>query len=622
MASDDENIVDAPVTSDLPLRDEALEEIEILEVRAKAIAAASRKTDPPRASRFPSPEPLRRIDEPAQTPEDTRRQLDYYKNKAIQLDTLVFEMRALLQSGKGFSEILNVEPLLRVFMSVCRERCGVVNSTVLLLDDLDPEQTLYRVRAYHGVPDHFIDSEGFREEMMMFKLPHDNGLLWQLIHQGEVFSVRDIQKLPRFKTAFRSWHLETLRSDVWVPLIRGGQVLGILTLGEVYDGTQVPEGEFAFLEEIASVAATNIDSALKYEKNSRILNNLRTLYDINQQLANVNDFKRLTIETLATAVRALNAQKANLMLYNPETDRLEMAVVWGNIPRAIRDAINDGRMETKSFVIGEGVAGKAAKDRKPVRINDRSQVEQVGKNVVYSILAVPLLYGGDLMGVMTLTNKVKKTDDGRLELDLLGRFGEDDAQLLLGLADQAAVNLHKARLYSVSITDRLTGLFNARHFESSLEAMLEVTDRTGMPLSLAVIDIDHFKKFNDTYGHKAGDAVLAHTAGIVRDMVRPGTADSAFRYGGEEFCLLMPNTTDEDAGRIVNELRKRVEESSVDYEGKRVRVTISAGVASYPKDAPSRQSLFELADKALYSAKSGGRNGVVRVALGSFTKVI
>ncbi len=543
--------------------------------------------------------------------EALRAELAHYKQKAVQLDVLVFEMRALLQSGKGFSEIMNIAPLLTAFMAVCRERYAAVNSTVLLLDDLDPNNVFYRVRGFYGLPDHFLDAAGQREEMMLFRMPLDQGLLWQLIRQGDVFSVRDMQRLPRFKTAFRKWNLGVLQSDVWVPLTRGGEVLGILTLGECDDGSQIPEGEFAFLQEIASVAATNIDSTLKYEKNARILSNLRTLYDVNQQLANVNDFKKLTIETLSTAVTALKAQKANLMLLNPETQRLEIKVVWGNIPVSVRDSINEGHTETRSFEIGEGVAGRAAKTRAPVRINDRTQIEQVGKNVVYCIMSAPLLYGGELMGVITLTNKVCE-GEGEAELDLLGRFGEDDAQLLLGLADQAAVNLHKARLYSVSITDRLTGLFNTRHFDLTFEAAVEEATKTGKPLSLAVIDIDHFKKFNDTHGHKAGDAVLAHTAALLRDGVRTGSDDRVFRYGGEEFCVLLPGTDAEVAAAAVDMIRARIEASEVEYEGKRLRVTVSAGVATFPVHADSRRGVFEAADKALYAAKNAGRNQVCR----------
>ncbi len=570
-----------------------------------ALQAGRRATPPPARERARAP----RAAAPSATVEDLTRQLEHYRNKAVALDVLVFELRALLQSGKGFSEILNVDPLLTAFMAVCRERYASINSSVLLLDDLDDTQTFYRVRAYHNLPDHFADPSGNREEMLLFRLPVDQGLLWQLIRQGNVFSVRDMQRSPRFKTAFQKWNLDILRSDVWVPLVRGGEVLGILTLGECEDGSQIPGDEFAFLQEIASVAATNIDSTLKYEKNTRILENLRTLYDVNQQLANVNDFKKLTIETLATAVDALRAQKANLMLLNAETRRLEIKVVWGSIPAAVRDSINEGRTETRSFAIGEGVAGQAAKTGLPVRINDRAQIEQIGRNTVYCIISVPLLYGGEVMGVITLTNKVKEVD-GSVELDLLGRFGEDDIQLLLGLADQAAVNLHKARLYNASITDRLTGLHNARHFETVFDERLERALRDHRPLSLAVVDIDNFKVFNDTHGHKAGDAVLAYTASLLRESVRGDGLDEVFRYGGEEFCFLCSDTDAGTARQFMDRVRQRIATSELVYEDKALRVTVSIGISTYPLDGDTRRTIFDAADRALYAAKDAGRNCV------------
>lgn len=546
-----------------------------------------------------------------------RAERELFRDKAVQLDNTVFQMRALLQSGKGFSEILNLHALLEAFMAVCRERYGSISSTVLLLDDLDPDDMFYRVRAYYGVPDTYVGPDGESEETYLFRIPHDHGLIWQLIHQGDVFSVRDMRKAPRFQTAFRKWHLDILRSDVWVPLMRGSKVLGILTLGECEDGSQISEADYAFLQEIAAVAATNVDSTLKYEKNSRILTNLRTLYDVNQQLSNVNDFKQLTIETLASAVEALHAQKANLMLYNSETQRLEIKVVWGNIPKQTRDAINEGRLETKSFALGEGVAGRAAKTRKPIRANDRTKIEQVGRNEAYCILSVPLLYAGELQGVMTLTNKVKPDAEGGTVIDTLARFGEDDEQLMLSLADQAAVNLHKARLYTASITDRLTGLFNARHLETRLERLL--TQRApDQVLCLAVTDIDHFKRFNDTYGHKAGDYVLAETARVLRECFPDGSAGSTFRYGGEEFCVLLTNTSVEDAERLLDGYRKRIEEASFAWEGKSLKVTVSIGVAGVGAAAvPETQPLFEAADEALFASKSSGRNRLTSKVAGA-----
>jgi len=548
---------------------------------------------------------------------ELRTELDFWREKANKLDNRVFQMRTLLQSGKGFSEALSIPSLLEAFMAVCRERYGVTNSAVLLLDDLDPDNVFYRVRACFGLPETYVDRDGHEEELLLFRLPHDPGMLWQVIHQGEVFSVRDMAGNPRFRTAFEHWNLEVLQSDVWVPLIRGSEVLGVLTLGACEDGSQVPEGEYDFLQEIAAVATTNIDSTLKYEKNARILSNLRTLYNVNQQLANVNDFKQLSIETLKTAVHALKAQKANLMLFDAEAERLEIKVVWGNIPKQTRDAINDGRMETKSFALGEGVAGQAAKLRKPQRLNDRTQIKQVGRNLVYCILSVPMIYGGEVVGVMTLTNKVKSAEDSdQLVLDTLGRFGEDDEQLLLGLADNAAVNLHKARLYSESITDRLTGLYNARHFEARLDGCIQQTLATEEPLSLAVTDIDHFKKFNDTYGHQAGDFVLAKTAQLLRDMVRDNSLDAAFRYGGEEFCMLLPATRITEAAAVLEDYRQRIEDAEFQYEGQTLKVTVSVGLSTCPTDGAARTPLFEAADKALYASKEGGRNRVTLIRSG------
>ncbi len=538
-------------------------------------------------------------------------ELDHWRNKASKLDNRVFQMRTLLQSGKGFSEALSIPALLEAFMAVCRERYGVVNSAVLLLDDLDPDNVFYRVRSCHGLPETYVDRDGHEEELLLFRLPHDPGMLWQVIHQGEVFSVRDMSGNPRFKTAFDHWNLEVLRSDVWIPLIRGSEVLGVLTLGACEDGSQVPESEYDFLQEIAAVATTNIDSTLKYEKNARILSNLRTLYNVNQQLANVNDFKQLSIETLKTAVHALKAQKANLMLYDAEAQQLEIKVVWGNIPKQTRDAINDGRMETKAFALGEGVAGRAAQLRKPQRLNDRTKIKQVGRNLVFCILSVPMIYGGEVVGVMTLTNKVKQEGESdKLIIDTLGRFGEDDEQLLLGLADNAAVNLHKARLYSESITDRLTGLYNARHFEARLDGCILQSLQAAEPLSLAVTDIDHFKKFNDTYGHQAGDFVLQKTAEMLRDMVRDNSLDAAFRYGGEEFCMVLPDTRLVDAAPVLEDYRQRIEEAEFQYEGQILKVTVSVGLASCPTHGETRTHLFESADTALYSSKEGGRNQV------------
>lgn len=544
-------------------------------------------------------------------------QLDYYKKKAFQQDVEIFEMRALLQSGKGFSNILNLRQLLETFMAVVREKYSVVNTAVLLKDDLENTQDYYRVKAHHGLDERFLHPSGMEESIYMFKFPKNNGLLWQLIQQGNVFSVRDMQMGPRFTHAWHQWNLEVLKSDVWCPLIKSGEVLGILTIGARDDGTQIQESDFGFIQELASIAITNIDSTLKYEKNERILKNIQTLYDINQQIANVNDFKKLCIETLNRAVDCLMTQKGNLMIYNKVTKKLEIRVVWGNIPTEVRDEINNGLVETKSFELGEGVAGMCAKTRKAIRVNDRTRIPQVGQHTVFCMASVPILYGNELEGVINMTNKVTVDENGNKVLDPLGRFTDEDIALLMGLADQAAVNLNKTRLYSESITDRMTGLHNSRHFEQMLYESFNRSVATNSPLSIAILDVDHFKKLNDQHGHAAGDAMLQQVGRLIVETIRNETNTMAFRYGGEEFCILFPNTEPDVAMQTMERLRTRLEQIRVEHLDSVLQATASIGIATSQLDATDPKDLFEKADEALYACKHGGRNQVRHFAGGA-----
>lgn len=561
----------------------------------------------------PRPEP-KQLD--GQYTREIQRELSYFKQKAIEQDIEIFEMRALLQSGKGLSNILNLKQLLETFMAVVREKYSAVNTAVLLKDDLENAEDWFRVKAYYGLADKFKHPSGLVESMFMYKFPKNNGLLWQLIQQGNVFSVRDMLRGPRFKHSWRQWNIDVLKSDVWCPLIKSGEVLGILTIGEREDGTQIPESDYAFIQELASIAITNIDSTLKYEKNERILKNIQTLYDVNQQIANVNDFKKLCIETLSKAVDVLMTQKGNLMIYNKITRKLEIRVVWGNIPSSVRDEINNGLVETKSFDIGEGIAGTCAETKKPIRVNDRTMIPQVGQHEVYCMASVPILYGNELEGVINMTNKVMIDEEGNKVLDPLGRFTEEDLSLLLGLADQAAVNLNKTRIYSQSITDRLTGLFNSRHFEQVFFDSVNDSILGNKPVTIAISDIDHFKKFNDQYGHAAGDEVLKHVAEIFKSCVRPHKNDLAFRYGGEEFCMVLPDTTPAEAMKVMEEFRSKVEATSLEHTGKKLEVRVSIGLATSILDSVSSKDLFEKADETLYACKRGGRNQVRHFANG------
>lgn len=157
-------------------------------------------------------------------------------------------------------------------------------------------------------------------------------------------------------------------------------------------------------------------------------------------------------------------------------------------------------------------------------------------------------------------------------------------------------------------TDPLTGLHNRRHFDELLGQMIKQTDRFGDPVALIMADVDHFKNVNDTWGHDAGDEVLKSLAETLKAGVRD--ADICSRFGGEEFAIVLPKTTLQGAAELADRLRKQVETKPVVVSGEPISVTISCGVACYPDGVITKEALFAAADRALYEAKSAGRNCV------------
>lgn len=177
-------------------------------------------------------------------------------------------------------------------------------------------------------------------------------------------------------------------------------------------------------------------------------------------------------------------------------------------------------------------------------------------------------------------------------------------------ADAAHLQAIIDGLCEISSRDALTGLANLRQFRLVLEQELDRVARTGAPMSLLLIDCDHFKLVNDTYGHPVGDLVLQSIARRLREDMRP--MDTPCRYGGEEFSLILPNCTPVHAGRVAGRIRGSIEESPLTLaDGRSFRVTVSIGVACVaPWQKLQRDVLMETADRQLYRAKTGGRNCV------------
>lgn len=167
------------------------------------------------------------------------------------------------------------------------------------------------------------------------------------------------------------------------------------------------------------------------------------------------------------------------------------------------------------------------------------------------------------------------------------------------------INFMYKQTKHMSVTDPLTKLFNRRHFETEFEREYKRAKRYNNDLSIAVIDIDFFKKINDTYGHSCGDYVLREIAYIMTDNFRQ--TDILFRYGGEEFVVVLTETSSDTACVPIERLRNRIENNEFRFNNQQIKVTISAGISS-KTDFENCYEMFDDADKALYKAKETGRN--------------
>lgn len=224
-------------------------------------------------------------------------------------------------------------------------------------------------------------------------------------------------------------------------------------------------------------------------------------------------------------------------------------------------------------------------------------------NLIYVI--IPLKVESEVLGAMLM---VFAAAGARAE-ELAQQFNGEKRTLLQEIAQHISLAVKAKHLHTRAVVDGLTRLYTKQHFLEQLEAAVELSQRTGDPLSLIMTDIDYFKKVNDTYGHLSGDIILAAVAGRIKKSLRK--YDSAYRYGGEEMAVLLPHTSADRAALIAERLRTSIEKMKLKGEkDQKIAVTISLGVTDIGK-ADQAEALISRADECLYEAKHAGRNCVV-----------
>jgi len=323
------------------------------------------------------------------------------------------------------------------------------------------------------------------------------------------------------------------------------------------------------------------------KKNIRLLDIMETARTVVSHL----DLDKVLSIILKKAMEITKTRAGSIALYTPETATMRIHAHRGFTRRVIANR------EWK--VKRGGLTDRIIKSRGATVINDTKHKAFFNNAVavqegIKSLICVPLIYSSEVVGVLYVDDFVSR------------KFTSEDLQTLEILASFASIAIHNAQAHTtirqLAITDCITGLFNRRCFEDIISRELQRAERHGREFSLALVDVNDFKKYNDTYGHQAGDQALSALGEAIRKAIR-GT-DIAARYGGDEIVIILPETKLARAYNLfANRIKKEIEEGFTKISGTGHVLSVSIGIAAYPHDGKNIQDLVLSADRALLATK-------------------
>jgi len=307
-------------------------------------------------------------------------------------------------------------------------------------------------------------------------------------------------------------------------------------------------------------------------------NELEILYLVVERLSKTLDIKELRQVVIDIIRNTINA--TSLIVITPREGKEFSALQWFEGENATSRKKIDQDHEAYSHI----QAWLDGSMKEPALFED--------KNIVY----IPVTKRGNPLALII----------ARYGGKLFQHFG---LNLIRTVSDHIAIAFENARLYQIAITDELTQLYTQRFFRTSIEKQFLQYEAYGEKFALLMIDIDDFKRINDSYGHMTGDAVLKHFSQVLVNAVRDN--DQAFRYGGEEFTIILPSTDRSGALLVAERIRRDVESFRLEEEDLTLQITVSIGVSLCPDNAVTAKDLILKADRSLYAAKQSGKNRVV-----------
>jgi diguanylate cyclase (GGDEF)-like protein len=358
---------------------------------------------------------------------------------------------------------------------------------------------------------------------------------------------------------------------------------------------RIPDEAFSSL---ADAVGTAIAAALQRARVSHRGRELSLLSHFSRLSQTARSAPEAAQEIVSVTASIIPDSSCSLYLLNEADGKLQVQGSTDTPVNLVADVV---------FSAGPGLVGWVMQENRALHLADLERDKflpelNLAESGYKSLAALPLRFGDDVMGVLMVASRRR------------GVLGTDQFRLLELLAGQAATvlaNLTRFRkLERLAITDAVTHAFNRHYLFFRLEEELRRAKRYGLPLSLLMVDIDHFKLVNDSLGHAAGDKVLRSMTQMMEKSLRE--TEIVCRYGGEEFLIILPQTRPQEAKVVAERMRQAIEKSvfTPTLGEEPVRITISCGIAAYPEQGENLEQLIAAADAALYAAKSQGRNRV------------